>query len=247
MIIEDIHNRKYAERILSEFNTVISHQFQAPLSVINMSTELLLKDFKEGGDKDLIQKIATSNSKLQMLIDGILAISKLESGNVKIKQTSVDVTELIEETMKEIEHWAQEKGCKVLFHKPAQLLSKIPCDPILIRQVIHNYLVNSIYYSEKESSDVEITLKKNGQEYEVCVLDHGIGIPEEEKVHIFQKFFRATNAQKKRPNGTGMGLYTTKLMIEVSGGKVWFETSTEGEEKGTKFFFSLPINGVKKG
>jgi signal transduction histidine kinase len=106
----------------------------------------------------------------------------------------------------------------------------------LLSQVIHNLLTNAIRYSEKGS--INITLKKSGRSYLLAIADKGIGIPEEAKAKIFERLYRAPNAIELLDQGTGLGLYLVKKIVETLGGQVWFESQ---EAKGTTFFVKLPL------
>lgn len=127
-------------------------------------------------------------------------------------------------------------NCKVDKDVP----SEMAVDPDLLRHVYVNLLTNAMRYTDDEGV-VEVELKVDGEMLESSVSDNGIGIPSDEKDRIFDKFYRATNATKKVTDGSGLGLYLVKTIVESSGGKVWFETSA----KGTKFTFTLPLTGMK--
>ena len=131
-------------------------------------------------------------------------------------------------------------------HLPAQTLPPISIDPMLIRQVVVNILSNAIKYScsADHQPAVDVTLSQDGElYYRVEIRDNGMGIGKKDEDRIFQRFFRADNAVKQQTEGSGLGLYIAKLIIEESGGMISF-SSTEGS--GSVFWFLLPIAGSKE-
>jgi signal transduction histidine kinase len=109
--------------------------------------------------------------------------------------------------------------------------------------VITNFLSNAIRYAGKLKPKVAVRLEKNSKELVFSVADNGIGIPKEVQPRIFQKFFRADNAVKQVADGSGLGLYVVKMIMESGGGRVWFASD---ERKGTIFYAAIPLSGMKE-
>ena len=129
------------------------------------------------------------------------------------------------------------KGIQLVFLKPEQPQLNVGADHEKIRVVIQNLIENAIKYSQKESRIIVSLHKKDGI-IELSVHDNGIGIPKEAQPNIFGKFFRSENAKKQDTVGSGLGLYTTKRIVEKHNGKIWFKSE---ESKGTTFFIEIPI------
>jgi signal transduction histidine kinase len=245
-LFRDAAKQKEVEQMKTDFISFVSHQLRTPLTIMKWNMEMLI-----GGDageltteqKQILFKIERGEKRMTRLINSLLNISRLEAGRLKIEPKPTDVLLLISGAISELAPYANAKNCHIKFNMPSHKPPLVNLDPALFKQIILNLLGNSVYYSKSKKSLVEITFKKAGQYYQVDVIDDGIGIPIAAQNKIFNKFFRADNAVKAHSNGIGLGLYITKLIVEASGGKIWFE-SVEG--KGTKFHFTTPIRGMSK-
>ena len=150
---------------------------------------------------------------------------------------------LISNVVSELAQVADARNCTVVYNSPKKPFPLISVDPVLLRQVLVNLLNNATHYSKPKKCRVEVDFKEIKGYYQIDIVDQGIGIPANVQDKLFDKFFRADNAIKADTQGTGLGLYIAKKIIETSGGKIWFE-STEG--KGSAFHFTIPITGMKK-
>jgi len=238
----DITREKEIDKTKSEFVSVASHQLKTPLAGIKWVVELLLgskivkPDVKQ---IEYLQDIQSSNEKMLKLVNDLLDVSHIETGrkfNIEKKET--DVAELAIAALKANQPLADGKKVSVILCKdaPQKLLLNIDGDKI--GQVFNNLLNNAIKYS-KDGGQVEVGCKRGKNDVTFLIKDNGIGIPEKQQSKIFEKFFRADNALTQATDGTGLGLYIAKAIVEAHSGKLWFE-SVEG--KGTTFFFSLPAN-----
>lgn len=239
----DITLERAIDRMKTEFISLASHQLRTPLSSMKWSLEILL-----GGDlgklnkkqRDATSSLDQSNERMIDLVNGLLNISRLESGRIIIEPVSTNLVKLVNDVSQElIEKFKQKK--QKLTIAGNNNLPLVMLDPKLIRQVIINLLSNANKYTKKKGR-VDVKISNKDQDMVVQVSDNGYGIPEEEKSRIFERFFRASNIQKVDANGTGLGLYLAKAIVLASGGKIWFE-STVGI--GSTFWFTVPISGIK--
>jgi PAS domain S-box-containing protein len=238
IVFRDFSREIAVEKAKDEFVSLASHQLRTPLTSIRMYSEMIKDDPENNLSPELalaLDKISASTEKMLNLVSDFLSISKLELGRFDINWQRVNIHELVRSQITEAMPLLAEKSIKVEFSRPITDLTALT-DPSLLSQVIHNLLTNAIRYSEKGS--INITLKKSGRSYLLAIADKGIGIPEEAKAKIFERLYRAPNAIELLDQGTGLGLYLVKKIVETLGGQVWFESQ---EAKGTTFFVKLPL------
>lgn len=242
-VFRDISHEKNVDRMKTEFVSLSSHQLRTPLTAIKWGIEAFMEDV---GNLSLKQKEDLkdiNNSTLRMieLVNSLLNISRIESGRIEVIPQPINIVKLANDVVSKLKLEMTKKGISIVMNV-TDILPTINLDEKLIYNVYQNLVSNAISYSPEGSKIVLSIFSKNGEAVS-SVQDAGIGIPEGEKPHIFDKFYRASNARQVRPDGSGLGLYIVKSIVESSGGKIWFE-STVG--KGTTFYFSIPLTGMKE-
>lgn len=222
-----------------EFISMASHQLRTPLTSIKGYISMLIdgdmgRITKE--QKQVLNEVFVSSERMVRLIGDFLNVSRLQTGRFVIEKRPIDLAKLVDREIEGLEQNAAARGVKFTYKKPKNI-PKLALDENKIQQVVMNFADNAIYYS-KEKTKVTVTLQKVGDFVEFTVQDTGIGVPQSEQAQLFNKFFRATNARKARPDGTGVGLFLAKKVITDHDGEIIFE-STEG--KGSTFGFRLPV------
>lgn len=241
IVFRDVTDEKRLDESKSSFISIASHQLRTPLTAIRLFIEMLGSG--QAGrlnktQKEYIEDVNISTKRMIGLVNDLLNLSRIESGKLKSAPASVRIDKVVQSTIDEAEILAKERNLKLVFKKPKNIIQS-NLDADLFRQVIHNLLTNAIRYSTNgKKNDIIIKMEKNGKECVVSVQDFGIGIPDEARSRLFDRFYRADNAIKADANGTGVGLYTIKMILERMNGRVWFESQAG---KGTTFYAAVPI------
>ncbi|MFH1286967.1 MAG: ATP-binding protein [Candidatus Magasanikbacteria bacterium] len=247
-IFRNVTEEMELERSKKDFVSIASHQLRTPLSAMRWYIEEL-KDGEKGklseGQQDYVHELYDSVIRLNELVNDLLNASRLETGRMAIIPRKTDFISLVDSILKDFKVVAGARNCIVTLKKPSLKTLRFSFDPALIRESISNLISNAIHYSSggKKKCSIYVIIKKTKDHVELSVRDSGIGIPKDQQKNIFHKFFRATTGAQVKTEGSGLGLYITKLVVEESGGSISF-VSKEGV--GTTFTMRLPLRGSRK-
>jgi signal transduction histidine kinase len=233
---------KHLDEVKDEFMSMASHQLRTPLTSIKGYISMVLEG--DAGkvspqQKRLLVEAYKSSERMVGLIADFLNVSRLQTGKFIIEKTSFDLNEVVRQEVADLELISTSHDIKLRLERTKHLLP-VRADESKVRQVIMNFIDNAIYYSHPKST-ILIKLEKVKDTAVLTVIDSGIGVPKDEQVHLFNKFFRAKNARKQRPDGTGVGLYLARRVITAHSGSIIF-SSKEG--KGSTFGFRLPLHAA---
>jgi PAS domain S-box-containing protein len=240
VVLHDITRERLVDMMKSEFVTVAAHQLRTPTSAIKWSLKMLLDgDLGEMPEvqRQVIEKTYNTNEKIIHLINDLLNVARLEEGKFLSQIILSDIEETIQSTIEIFSEEIRKKKIKFEFSRPAGGLPRIMIDVDKIKIALENLIDNAVRYT-KPGGKINISAETDGKEITIQIQDTGVGIPENEKEKIFTKFFRGENIMKMETEGTGLGLFIAKNIVELHGGRIWFD-SKEGE--GTVFSFALPI------
>jgi len=224
----------------SEFISLASHQLRTPLTIIKGYISMMIEGTwgkVTDNQKEQLNKIYLSNERLIHLVEDLLTVSRIESGRLDFDLEMVSLENMVDNVVKEFDQIAKNKKLYLKFIKPKEVLPKIKIDSLKIRQVVQNLIDNALHYTEKGGIRIKLKLKKDKILF--SIKDTGIGISDEEKVVLFEKFSRGEDVGKMHTEGTGLGLYLSVKMVEAHKGKIWVES--EGKNKGSTFYFELPL------
>ena len=227
-----------AQRMKTDFVSFVTHQLRTPLSGIKWMLELASETSDTAEAASYVQDARESAERLIDLVNDLLDISRLESGKLQVSLQAVALPEVTTGVVGDVATLVREKGHTLTVNVPPTLASAL-ADEQLIRQAILNLVSNAIKYTPPGGTIV-VSMAQGRSTLRWSVRDSGIGIPKGAQARLFEKFFRADNAHAVDTEGTGLGLYLVRLIVERLGGEV----SCESEEgQGTEFSFTVPIAG----
>lgn len=228
---------KSLDKLKTEFVSLASHQLRSPLTAIKGYASMLMDgDYGEMSKeaKEAIDRMYQSSKNLTIVVEDLLNVTKIESGGMKFEMAPFDLSIIVEDEAKDFSIAAEKKGLKLNFEKDNNASFMVNGDKEKIRQIIINFIDNSVKYTKEGSLNISIKNKDNKVVF--CVKDTGMGMTQEIKDSLFQKFARGDGA-RMNTTGTGLGLYLAKQIVEAHKGRVWVES--EGPNKGSAFFMEL--------
>lgn len=243
-LCQDITLRKEIDRAKTEFVSLASHQLRTPLSAIRWYSEMLLSKYVgelNEKQRQYVKEIYAGNLRMVELVNALLNVSRIDLGTFAMEPEAVNLVEICDSVISELTPQVTERKQtieRIYANAPATYMA----DPKLIRIVFQNFLSNSVKYTQPEGHVVAEIGTREGSLY-IRVSDNGYGIPKAQHAKIFEKLFRADNVRQKDTEGTGLGMYIVKAIVESSGGKIWFESE---ENLGTTFHVLLPLSGMPK-
>jgi signal transduction histidine kinase len=230
------------EELKSNFIRLMSHDLKTPLARIQAMSEIVNKekDRLSPEQKTAVENIEFSTDELSQFIHSILNLSRIQSQKVKLDLRTRDITQLLQRVILSCEHLAQRKNIRV--ETDFEPLFSLRMDEDLMKQVFKNLVENAIKYSP-ENSHVTVSAREVNGKIQVIIADQGIGIPQEELPYVFERFYRAQNAEYEN-SGTGLGLYLAKYFVNLHNGAIEVESNPL---KGSTFRVSLPLEMEEKG
>lgn len=234
----DISDRKAIERMKDEFIAVVSHELRTPLTSIHTSLKLLatgrLGDLREEGQEMLT--VADENTdRLVRLVNDVLDLQRIESGEVTMDAHDCDTTKLIAQTIETMHTMAQLHDIELKTQTEPLL---IWADPDYMMQTLTNLMGNAIKFSSAGST-VHLSLQKSSDNALFCVEDHGQGIPADKLASIFERFQQVDSSDSRKKGGTGLGLTICRKIVEQHGGNIWAESQLG---QGSRFYFTIPLS-----
>lgn len=244
ILFRDITKEREIDQAKTELVSLASHQLRTPLSAINWYAEMLMG--QEVGaltdkQREYLQNLADANHRMIELVNSLLNVSRIDLGTFAIDPTPIDFASIGKSVLSELEPQVRAKNLAVTVNHDPNLPS-VSADPKLVRIIFQNLLSNAVKYTPPRG-EVKLSISLAPPNLLITVADTGYGIPAAAQGKIFTKLFRADNIRDKEAEGTGLGLYIVKSIIEVSGGRIEFD-SLEG--KGTTFRVLMPLSGMTK-
>ena len=245
-VFRDITEQHALERQKEEFISTASHEMGTPLTALEGYIDLAKGPTAQIDPKtrDFLEKAYAQVRQMAHLMQDLLNVSRIEDKKVELKKASFEITDLIKSVIEIMKPKADEKKLKLMFSesninfggkKAIGVSTKVSADMDKVREILNNLIENAIKYTEEGSIQISITFDQDFAT--VCIADTGIGISEDDQKHLFQKFYQVADFETREVGGTGLGLYITRSLVELNGGKIWIESK---KGAGSKFLFTLP-------
>lgn len=235
-VFNDVTALHKLENVRKEFVANISHELKTPLTNIQGFAETL----RSGALHDpavaipFLEKIETNAIYLNHLVEDILKLSEIESGQMELHPLAIGLKDFLEKLKENFEDRLSSKN--MTWHADIPIHLKIKADTKAMRQIFFNIIDNAIKYSS-EGATITISAEKEDEKSKISVVDTGSGIPAKDLPRIFERFYRVDKSRSKEMGGTGLGLAIVKHLVQAHGGEIFVESELE---KGSKFSFTLP-------
>jgi len=219
------------------FTADASHELRTPLAILHARAELTLTRARDASEyREALDTCLRASRRMRSLVDGLLTLARADAGKLELKRQSFDLGALVTETVDLLAPLAAEKNVVLSVQAPSL---EMTADPTRLAQVVTNLAANAIHYNRPGGS-VTVALEAGGREAVLTVADTGQGIPEEDRAHIFERFYRVDKARSREQGGSGLGLAICWSIVEALGGSIHFTTEVN---QGTTFTVRLPVGG----
>jgi PAS domain S-box-containing protein len=231
VVLRDVSREREVDQLKSSLVSTVSHELRTPLTMIQGFSELLLsRELGAERSREALEQVHSSAQRLGRLIDDLLSVSRIDSGKLTVELAVLDVTAVADEVVVAFADARVESST-------GPGLPPVLADRDKLVQILTNLVSNALKYSPAPNP-VSLTANVVGDHIELAVADRGIGMSEEERVRVFEKFNRVDRPEVRQVGGTGLGLYITKSLIELQHGQLWVQSEPG---VGSTFSFSLPI------
>jgi PAS domain S-box-containing protein len=241
--VQDVTKQKLVEARLKELNElktefvgVVAHDLRSPLAVASGYTTFLREQWDTFGDSErrkFLDTVQRSLDRLGSLVSSVLEVTRLESGTATAEAISFDLAELVRSVVNEIATTAPSRACSVAVAGPLPL---VVADPEAVERVVTNLVSNALKYSDPDSP-IDVAVERSSRGMRVTVRDRGPGIAPADQAKLFQRFSRLTSSDGPRTDGTGLGLFICRSLVESWGGSIWVESAVG---RGSAFSFTVP-------
>ena len=235
LVLHDLTQARRVETTRREFVANVSHELRTPLASIKASAETLQDGAMEDPEasRQFLDRITHNAERMSALVQDLLDLSRLESGEVNLNLAPVDMARVIGEVVETYGEQARAKGVSLIAVEGSGA-AEATADESRLQQVLSNLVENAVKFTPS-GGEVRVEVERRGRWQEVRVLDRGFGVAKEDMPHVFERFYKADRAQDQ--GGTGLGLAIAKHIVQSHGGRIWVESRDGG---GSVFGFTVP-------
>jgi two-component system, OmpR family, phosphate regulon sensor histidine kinase PhoR len=246
LVVDDVSELRRLQRIRTEFIDNLSHELRTPLTTVSLLAETLSRE-AEGPDvvlppkmRDRIGKIEVETGHLVQMVNELLDLSRIESGDTLALVDGLDMGRLAAQSAERLRLFADRQGVTLRVEAPDKL-PPIRGDAARLGQVVVNLVHNAVKFSP-DGGEILVRAGHEGPDIVTSVQDHGVGIPRDAQNRVFERFYKVDRARMRAETGggTGLGLAIARHVVEQHGGRIWVESS---EGSGSTFSFALPVSG----
>lgn len=240
LAIEDVTQKKMADKHKDDFIGIATHELRTPLSSIKSFVQILQKHHKENTDTKtnfMLEKVFKQIGRMEHMMKSFLNVYTLQSGKLELYKEQFNIHDLLSDIVETLQY-STDSHTIILKNKVS---TKVFADKERIGQVLINLITNAIKYSPN-AKEIIVTLKKTKENVQISIQDFGMGIPKVQQPLVFDRFFRSKGKEEKKIEGLGLGLYIAHEIVEEHKGKMWVESTLD---KGSTFHFTLPLNKKK--
>jgi two-component system phosphate regulon sensor histidine kinase PhoR len=236
VVVKDLTEKRHLEEIRRDFISNVSHEFRTPISSIKLIAETLIDGALDDPkvNKDFLLKISIEADKLMSMTQELTELSMMENREITLDKHTLKISSLVKQVVQRLQAQADKKGLMLSIDIEA-VVPDLVIDQYRIEQVLLNLVYNAIKFTNS-GGVITISVKTLDNEILVSVSDTGIGIPREELLRVFERFYKVNKARDDE--GVGLGLAISRHIINSHGGKIWVESE---EGKGSTFLFTLPV------
>ncbi|MGF1586794.1 MAG: ATP-binding protein [Bacteroidales bacterium] len=228
---------KESDKLKTAFLNNLSHEIRTPMNgILGFSTLMRGKDLSEDQIERYTTIIDCSANQLLNIVDDILEMAHIDSGQTKVKKGSSDLHSILNSLYDQFKNETDKKGIEFKLSTPADAIMHLNTDKTKLNQIISNLLVNAIKFTE--FGRIQFGYESSGEFLKFFVKDTGIGVPEDMKERVFDRFFKVDNSDNQLYSGNGLGLSISKGLVELLGGRIWFESNSDRE---SVFYFTIPV------
>jgi len=244
LVFRDITPERELQKTREEFVSLATHELRTPVAAIKGYVKLILSGTV--GELHLrqrkyLEQVDRANERLLTLVNAMLDTSRIELGTLAVNPAPTVLSEISESVLADLAPRIAEKK-QILMKNYNPNVPSMNVDPSLVHAIFQNLLSNAVKYTGDDGK-VTVSIEPKDADVLITVADTGLGVPAAQQSKIFEKLFRADNARAKIVEGTGLGLYLVKSILDQTGGKIWF---TSEEDKGSTFYVTMPLAGMAK-
>ena len=245
VVMRDVTEKKQLDRMKLDFVSMAAHELRTPITAVRGYLSALKEEawtILNDEQKRFVDRADIASVQLATLMENLLSVSRIERGSYNLDRRETDWNHLIEQRTEEFQTRAEAHGLGLVLKPPIGVIPHVWVDPLRITEVFNNLVSNAINYTNEGKVEIQVEYDPKEEMVITHIQDTGQGIPAEAISHMFEKFFRVSGVLEQGSKGTGLGLYISKQITELHGGKIWVQSQID---VGSKFSFSIPTMNNK--